>query len=131
MVKISFDYDRTFYLVKNIIKDLLENPKFDVWVVTARFEKSDNKDLFGELAKIKFPKNKLVFVNGDLKVSYLKSHNFAIHIDDNPKELEAIKNNSNIECYQVENFVKKHKQIIENLQKPIKSFTEYFHKTIS
>ena len=90
-MKISFDFDGTLTNeeVQDYAKSLI-NLGHDVWIVTKRFEDSDNYDLFDLAGYVGIKKENVAFTNGVWKCVYFKEHeDFELHLDDDWKECLA------------------------------------------
>ena len=93
-MKVSIDFDDTLSTQRG--QDLARyiiNNGYDLYVVTRR-QKSQSADVYAISDKLKIPRDKVVFTNGRLKWETLKRLGIQKHIDNNPEEIQAIKQNA-------------------------------------
>ena len=92
-MKISFDFDGTLTVeaIKNSAKICIIGGH-DVWIVTARTDCNYNTDLYKICDYIGLEHNKVIFTNGDLKITEYEKGNFDLHYDDEWDEVAAINN---------------------------------------
>jgi hypothetical protein len=93
-MKVSIDFDDTLSTQRG--QDLaryIMNNGYDLYVVTRR-QKSQSADVYAIADKLKIPRDKVIFTNGRLKWETLKRLGIQKHIDNNPEEIMAIKENA-------------------------------------
>ena len=112
-MKLSFDYDGT--LSKNIVqiyaKELISQGH-EVYITTARWDSVDkystedkkewqiinlpkaHQKLFDIADKIGISRQNIHFTNKELKFKYIRSMDFLWHLDDDWKEIDAIRDNN-------------------------------------
>jgi hypothetical protein len=117
-MNISFDYDGTFYKLAKIAKKLVDDGEHDIAITTRRYKKADNSDLFAAAKKAGI--TKIHFNNGILKYQYLADNNFDLHVDDNQKELDAIKK-TNVVGINIDDFMNYFKKSNDK----IKTFNDF------
>lgn len=108
-MKISSDYDKTFYKISKILKQIVDSGEHEVCIVTARKKSGKNTDLYAAAKKAGI--TKIYFTNDNWKAPFLKSNKFDLHIDDNFEELKRIKG---LKSYHVDKFLKNYKNILKN-----------------
>lgn len=103
-MRVSFDFDSTLdrESVQSFAKELLDKG-FEVWVVTTRHSndvakelfgsENHNKDLFKVVDKLGINRNNIHFTNHEDKWPFLKTMDFAFHLDDDWVELRLIQKN--------------------------------------
>lgn len=114
MKKISFDYDGTLGdhfmggpnfqkdKIQKLFLELIGSEDFDVYIITRRFGPEMSNDglknehltvynMIDEL-NIEFPKEKILFTNRKYKYSFINQLEIDIHLDDDLKEHDLIKN---------------------------------------
>lgn len=94
MKRISFDVDGVLTTEKG---RLLAKTKiavgYDVWIVTARRQSDDNTAY--DIAKdLGIRQSHVVFTNGKDKWKYIQKYKIETHYDNNPKQLEKIRDNT-------------------------------------
>lgn len=92
--KISIDYDDTLSTQRG--KDLarrLINEGNDLYIVTRR-RKTESNDVYRVAKELGIPIDKVFFTEGQLKWRKLKELRIQRHIDNNPDEIAAIKENA-------------------------------------
>ena len=92
--KVSIDFDDTLSTFKGQqLAERLMRQGFVVYVVTRR-QNSQSADVYRIADKIGIPRQRVIFTNGKLKWETLKRLGIRIHIDNNPEEIQAIKENA-------------------------------------
>jgi hypothetical protein len=92
--KVSVDFDDTLSTFKGQqLAERLIRQGYSVYVVTRR-QSSQSAEVYRIADKIGIPRQKVIFTNGKLKWETLKRLGIRIHIDNNPDEIKAIKENA-------------------------------------
>lgn len=93
-IKMSIDFDDTLSTKRgqDMAKKLLSEG-VDLYIVTRRQE-SQSGEVYNVADEIGIPHNKVFFTNGKLKWEKLKELGIMAHIDNNPDEINAIKENA-------------------------------------
>lgn len=96
-VKVSFDFDATLSrdAIQIYARDLVRKG-YEVWIVTTRHQDHDNTDLIEVAHWCGIKLTSIHFTNGKLKWKYLKDKDFLFHIDDDWKELNYIRDNTDV-----------------------------------
>jgi len=92
--KISIDYDDTLSTQRG--KDLarrLINEGNDLYIVTRR-RRTESNDVYRDAQMVGIPRDRVFFTEGRLKWQKLKELGIQRHIDNNPDEIKAIKENA-------------------------------------
>ena len=91
--KVSIDYDDTLSTArgKDLAKKMLEEGK-DVSIITRR-QASQLDEVYNTAKELGIPRDKVHATNGKLKWETIKKLGIERHIDNNEKELQAIKDN--------------------------------------
>jgi hypothetical protein len=92
--KISIDYDDTLSTQRG--KDLarrLINEGNDLYIVTRR-RRTESNDVYRDAQLVGIPRDRVFFTEGRLKWQKLKDLGIQRHIDNNPDEIAAIKENA-------------------------------------
>lgn len=111
---ITIDYDQTLSIpsTQEYIKELLNDPKVECYVLTARYDdlnkhsyqkNPSNEDLWLTIDKLLIPREKVVFMNMKSKGKYLNNTKVFAHLDNCTKEIADIKTHSNTETVNVNN----------------------------
>jgi hypothetical protein len=92
--KVSIDFDDTLSTDrgKEMAKKLIEQG-YDLHIVTRR-QQTASEEVYKVAEEIGIPRDKVHFTNGKLKWELLKRLGIKIHIDNNPDEIKAIKENA-------------------------------------
>jgi len=106
-MKVSFDFDGTLSkpMVQKYAKELLERG-YDVRVTTARYDEHNkhkwklhpsNEELYKVVDILGIRREKIVFMNMELKADYFKNHgDFIFHLDDDWVENNHINSETKI-----------------------------------
>lgn len=100
-IKVSFDFDGTLTLpeVQEYFLELLDREELDVYIVTYRYDElhktrylpnPTNDDLWEIIDKLKFPREKVMFMNTECKAEYMSHTDILWHLDDDDKILYRI-----------------------------------------
>lgn len=76
------------------------NRGYEVLIVTSRMDKY-KQDVVEFVQEQGLPVSEIICTNGENKVFTLIDLGVLEHFDDDPHEIQAIKNNSNIQAYQI------------------------------
>lgn len=90
---VSVDFDDTFNTPrgKELVQKLIDEG-IDVHIITRR-QQSDSKPVYDLASEYGISKDKVHFTNGKLKWEMIKALGIKKHIDNNPDEIKAIKEN--------------------------------------
>ena len=93
--KISFDYDQTLSTEAGKKKaEAAIKAGNDVYIITARQESGDNKDLYSTAEKLGISKYHIHFTNGKDKWEEVERLGIDIHYDNNQEQIDKIKKNT-------------------------------------
>lgn len=89
--KVSYDYDDTLETDRGqeMAKKDIKAGK-SVYIVTRR-QKTASAEVYAIADKLGIPHSKVIFTNGSYKWQAIKHYGIGIHYDNNPRELELIK----------------------------------------
>lgn len=95
-MRVSFDFDGTISTSKGqgVAKKYIDGGD-TVYIVTAR-DSEDSEPVYAVAKEVGIPRSRVYFTNGKLKWEKLKSLNIDVHYDNNFKELDAIRANTDI-----------------------------------
>lgn len=93
--KISFDYDKTLSTEagKQKAEEVIKAGN-EVYIITARQESDDNKDLYSTAEKLGIAKDHIYFTNGKDKWVEVKRLGIDIHYDNNQEQIDLINKNT-------------------------------------
>lgn len=96
MYRVSFDFDNTLQHmhIQEYCQELLKMPQIEVWITTTRPADihlppghDHNKPLWEVVERLNFPRERIIFTNGNWKVKYIQEQEYIWHLDDNDSEL--------------------------------------------
>ncbi len=91
-LKISFDFDGCLGDNKfvQIIAKLFRDAGNEIWILTSRDPKSENRDVWKLASDFNIPIDRVIMTNGTLKVHKFLEMKFDIHFDNSWDEVVAI-----------------------------------------